>query len=160
MDGDGIVGRDGAMGGDVVARYAPRADVLVRGLFENRDLHVGEFRDVARHGIARPNQSFLDHHHRGDAKHGLRRGHHDEDGVLLHRAVFLDIHEPVGLEVHDLAAPGDRSDRPLDVAGGDVALHGGVDSSQTLARHADRLGLRRGQSAAVRRGCGERENGE
>lgn len=140
MDGDFPRGRDHAVFWHVFAPNIEWTDVVIRRLFQNRDLHVGEFGYVARHWIVGPKESFLHRDQCGHTEYRLGGRHHDEHRVVGHGYVVVDVHAPVCFEVHDLTAARDRRDGALDLAGVDVALHHLADPRQPFARHADFLG--------------------
>jgi hypothetical protein len=65
-----------------------------------------------------------------------------EDGVLLHRFVRLEVHQPVGLEVRDATVARDECDRAGKRLRSDVPLHQLPDAFQTVGRESDVLGTR------------------
>ena len=154
----GVSARHESMRRRILAIHLERTDVLVGRLLKYGHLHVRELGNVFLHRIARTDQPLFDHHHGRDAEHRLGRRHHDEDRVLRHRLFRLDVHQPVGLEVHDLAAPCHRRHRALDVAGIDVPLHRRIDPLQSLGRHANGLRVGGRDLGTVNRN--RREGGE
>ncbi len=75
---------------------------------------------------------FLDQHHHRDADDGLRHRHDAEDGVLRHRLLRLEVHQPLRLEVRDAAVPRDERDGAAEGLRVDMALHQLGDTLQPL----------------------------
>ena len=112
VDRDRPLRRHQAMLGRLFPGHEPGADVSVRRLLEHGDLHPSELRQVGGDLVGRMQQPLLDQHHRCHAEHGLGRGGHAKDRVLLHGPPTLDVHQAVRLEVNNLPPPRHRRDRP------------------------------------------------
>ena len=111
------------------------------------DLHVGELGQVLGDRVGEQELALLeeDHHRR----RGHRLGSASRAGRSCRAVIGVpagDVARPDGAEVHDLAAARDQRHHAGQVAGVDVALHGGGDAREPLARDTDvlRLGQRAG----------------
>ena len=132
-----------AVGGDGVVLGRRGARTPSTGRLENPDLHVFEFGDKFRDGVAERDLAFLDHHHHGRADHGLGHGGHAEEGVALHGSFGFEVHDASRVDPGDLTLARDERDGARDFAGIDVALNHLVDALQTVRGEADVFRLRR-----------------
>ena len=126
--GDQVMHRDLAIGRHGVDGALPARGVGSR----HRDLRVAELRDEARHGVGQTDLPLFHEHQDGDAGHRLRHRGDGEDGVLLHRGVRLEVHQPVRLEMRYVPAPRDDGDGPGDLVRIDGALDHLADPLQAL----------------------------
>ncbi len=141
--GEEVADGEVAVGGDEVE--------IAGGTAGYGDFGVFEFGEEFRDGIIEAEFALFEHHHDGDAGDGLGHGGNAEDGVFLHGALGLDIHEAVGFEVDEASAAGDDGDGAGDFAGIDMALDGFVNAAEAVGGHAGVFGFGGGDA-----GGGER----
>ena len=127
-------------------RPVGRPDVVGRlAIVIYRDVHAGEFWKILAEGIVDQELALLIQHQRADRRHRLGHRGDVEDGVGGHGDIGRLVAAAIGVEHHELAAPGHRDDRAGNPAGLDVGFQRCLDPRQPLAGHADLFGFGAGQ---------------
>jgi hypothetical protein len=94
--------------------------------------HALQIGNELRDGIGEANLAVLDEHQNRHTDHRLGHRHDAEDGVLLHRLLAVDVHQPVRLEMRDAAVARDERHGPGEVLRGNLTLHQLADALQPI----------------------------
>ena len=105
------------------------------------DRHILEFRQILRHGGVEVELAFIDQHHGGDAGDLLGHRSDPKDRIRPHRKFPVVVRKAGGLQISELAAPGDRHDKTGGIALVGLRLEPGGDARQAPCRKAETVGI-------------------
>ena len=101
---------------------------------DRAELQVREGGQVGGDGIAEEDLAFFEELHDSDRSHRLGHGGDREDRVGGHGGAGGGIARAEGLEIRQMAAPGDGDDGAGKAGGGDFSLHGRLDAREAGGR--------------------------
>src|SRR5262249_26288516 len=96
------------------------------------DLHFLEIWNELRNWISQTNLALFYQHENSSGGNWLSHGGDAENRVLCHGSFRFDVHNTMRFKMCDLPFSGNERDSGGDITGINVALHGLVDSLQTL----------------------------
>ena len=123
-----------------------------RRRLQDRDLHVAELGDIARHRVVQAQLPFLDHHHHADADDRL--GHRGDAKHVRgrHRLLAVTVGHALSVHIRDAPLARDGDDSAGEIARGDAALNHLGDALQPLGGETDFLRLANSSCRADRQG--------